>query len=147
MGSAGQPAYAGFWRRLAATLVDLVLVVSIAALVATATGEPAFRGTLDTQGSDREFSLTASGWTNWVLFLYYVVLGAILRRTPGKWTLGLEIVRADDGGPCSTLRHIGRTLGYVLDVMTFFIGYLWIAVDGRKQALHDKVSGTVVVRQ
>lgn len=141
----GVPAYAGFWRRLAASLVDLLFVVAISALVATATGEPAFRATAIADGTDYEYSFTTTYWTNWVVFLYYFVLGAILRRTPGKWTLGLSVVRADDFGPCGILRHVGRTIGYALDVMTFFVGYLWIAFDRKMQAFHDKVSGTLVV--
>ena len=40
-----------------------------------------------------------------------------------------------------------RWLGYFLSgEFTLFIGYLWAAFDDRRQAFHDKLCGTLVVR-
>jgi uncharacterized RDD family membrane protein YckC len=39
-----------------------------------------------------------------------------------------------------------RTLGYYLNHFTLCIGFLWVAVDPRKQGLHDKIAGTYEIR-
>ena len=59
--------------------------------------------------------------------------------------MGLQVVRAEDGGKLSfwtTLYRetIGRYLSGIL-----CIGYLLIAVDGEKRSLHDRICDTLVV--
>ena len=41
---------------------------------------------------------------------------------------------------------IGRYFGYLLSVIPFGLGLLWVAFDKKKQGWHDKMSGTIVVR-
>jgi uncharacterized RDD family membrane protein YckC len=38
-------------------------------------------------------------------------------------------------------------LAAVLSVMVLFLGFLWMIWDSNKQTWHDKIAGTVVVRQ
>ncbi|GID43957.1 hypothetical protein Aca07nite_12320 [Actinoplanes capillaceus] len=76
-----------------------------------------------------------------VLALYCAVFWMLAGRTPGMAFLGLRVVRADGRTPgwfASFLR--GLMLAY------FPIGALWLLVDRRRQALHDKVARTSVVR-
>ena len=40
-----------------------------------------------------------------------------------------------------------RWVGYILSGIFLYLGFLWIAWDGRKQGWHDKIAGTVVVRR
>ena len=68
--------------------------------------------------------------------------------TPGKKLLGIKIAK-DNGEkltyPIAFIRWIGSMISAA--TMFFFgIGYLWIIWDKKKQALHDKIAGTVVVR-
>jgi uncharacterized RDD family membrane protein YckC len=34
-----------------------------------------------------------------------------------------------------------------VSILTLGIGFLWIAIDRRKQGLHDKIAHTVVIRE
>ena len=43
----------------------------------------------------------------------------------------------------AVLREI---VGKFVSAIAFFLGFLWIGWDGRKQGWHDKIAGTHVVR-
>ena len=58
--------------------------------------------------------------------------------------VGLRVITTD-GNPLTIWRAAGRTAAYAATLMTFFIGFLWILVDDRGQALHDKIAGTYVI--
>lgn len=65
--------------------------------------------------------------------------------TPGKIALGVRIVDAASGAPPSTARLVVRFLAYFVSALPLVLGFLWVAVDRRKQGWHDKIAGTVVV--
>ena len=65
--------------------------------------------------------------------------------TPGKIAFSARIVDARSGGKPSLARLAVRYLAYVASALPFFLGFAWIAIDRRKQALHDKIAGTRVI--
>jgi uncharacterized RDD family membrane protein YckC len=67
-------------------------------------------------------------------------------RTPGMALLGLRIVREEDGGRLTPARVAVRYGGYLLSALPLLLGFAWAFFDSRKQAWHDKLAGTVVVR-
>lgn len=81
-----------------------------------------------------------------ILFVasYYIFFWTIAGQTPGKGILGLRIlpVRA---GKLKLSRAILRYLAYYLSIIPFGLGILWILVDDRRMAWHDKIAGTYVV--
>lgn len=82
------------------------------------------------------------GW----LGLYFTVFVALWDgRTPGKKLLGARVVTLD-GEPLGWWDAFGRFGGYAAGLATGMLGYLQIAWDPNRQALHDKVAGTVVIR-
>ena len=84
---------------------------------------------------------------NWVLPAVAVVMFWIYRQaTPGKMVIGARIVDERTGGPPSTGQLVGRYLGYYVSMIPLCLGLLWVAFDARKQGWHDKLAGTVVVR-
>jgi uncharacterized RDD family membrane protein YckC len=133
--------YAGFWIRLWASVIDSVLV-----LVATA---PILRVIYG-----RAFDLTgpelrgpADFIVQFVLPTVAVILFWVFRSaTPGKMAIGARILDARTGKPASVAQLIVRYLGYYLSLLPLGLGFLWIALDARKQGWHDKLAGTVVVR-
>jgi uncharacterized RDD family membrane protein YckC len=66
--------------------------------------------------------------------------------TPGKIALRLKIVDAGTGKKLSLGQAIGRYLGYILSMIPFGLGFIWVGIDRRKQGWHDKLAGTVVIR-
>jgi uncharacterized RDD family membrane protein YckC len=135
--------YAGFWVRVAASLIDsaLVLIVLVPLLVTLygwAYFDPARTGM---------FAGPADFLLSWVAPAMAVVAFWVYRQaTPGKEVLSLKIVDAVSGEPPSTGQCIGRYLGYYVSMLPLFLGILWVAFDKRKQGWHDKLAGTVVIR-
>jgi uncharacterized RDD family membrane protein YckC len=95
------------------------------------------------------FNETNFSFLNVVIFVLYLVYFTFFLgtrgQTPGKMLCGLKVVRLD-GSPVGFGRAAIRTLGYVLNQFTLYIGFLWVAIDPRKQGLHDKIAGTYEIR-
>ena len=82
-----------------------------------------------------------------VAILDLVVMPGLTGRTVGKWTTGLRIERVDGrlpGIPRVLLRHF---VGYPLSLLPFGLGFLIVTVSPTGRALHDFISGTIVVRR
>ena len=65
--------------------------------------------------------------------------------TPGKMILDLRIVNASGEKP-STGQFIGRYFAYIVSTLPLFLGYFWVAWDRHKQAWHDKLARTYVIK-
>jgi len=77
--------------------------------------------------------------------LYAAVMWKLKGSTIGGIVFGLQVARLDDR-PVEWETAIVRALGCYLSAVVLGLGFLWIAFDGEKQAWHDKIAGTVVVR-
>jgi uncharacterized RDD family membrane protein YckC len=66
-------------------------------------------------------------------------------RTPGMALLSIKVV-VMDGAPLSWRTGALRTFGYVLGSIPLHAGFLWALWDRDRQAWHDKLAGTCVVR-
>jgi uncharacterized RDD family membrane protein YckC len=141
--TAGDVVYAGFWRRLGATLIDsLLLAVIIYPLLIwlyglealTASDAPMVKGPAD-------FLIS------WVFpIIATVIFWKYRQATPGKMMLGMKVVDASTYSTLSTGQAIGRYFAYIVSTVVVFLGFLWIVWDPRKQAWHDKLAGSVVIR-
>ena len=60
-------------------------------------------------------------------------------------SLKLAVVDAKTGSKLTLQQSIIRYIGYIISALPLFLGYLWVAFDPKKQALHDKLAGTVVI--
>jgi uncharacterized RDD family membrane protein YckC len=137
-----EPKYAGFWIRTGAAIIDtlLIMVVSLPLLVALY-GWAYFDSTSIVAGP-ADFLIT------WVLPAVAVIAFWIVKQaTPGKMAVSTRIVDAETGKPASSGQLIGRYFAYFAACIPFGLGILWVAFDRRKQGWHDKLAGTVVVRQ
>jgi uncharacterized RDD family membrane protein YckC len=134
--------YVGFWKRFVATLIDtlILLVVIVPALIAIYGLEHFARA------QDAAF---AGLWD----FLLQVVLPAVAvilfwkyrGATPGKMAISARIVDAQTGGPPATGKLVIRYLAYLASMLPLFLGFVWVAIDRRKQGFHDKIAGTLVI--
>jgi uncharacterized RDD family membrane protein YckC len=133
--------YAGFWIRALAAIIDSVLVMIIVV--------PVFMFLFDKDywhGGDPGNS-TLGVVISYVLPAIAVIVFWIYKSaTPGKIVTNLTIVDAETGGKPSTGQFVGRYLGYYVSTLPLFLGIIWVAFDKRKQGWHDKLAGTVVVR-
>jgi uncharacterized RDD family membrane protein YckC len=133
--------YAGFWIRVWASLIDLVLfslwTIPLMYMVygpALWTNQQLIMGPADVL-------------INWVLpSVAVIVFWKKRQATVGKMAIRARIVDARTGQAPTTRQDLIRYFGYLLSVMPLGLGYLWVAFDPRKQGFHDKLAGTVVVR-
>jgi uncharacterized RDD family membrane protein YckC len=133
--------YVGFWARVGATLIDSALILAITFPLLLA-----FYGTayLDSEKS-------VEGPVDFILSYVFPLVAVILfwcykQATPGKMAVRAKIVDAKTGGAPSVGKCIGRYFAYILSAIPLGLGYIWVAFDPKKQAWHDKLAGTVVVR-
>jgi uncharacterized RDD family membrane protein YckC len=137
-----EPKYAGFWIRTGAAIIDtlLIMVVSLPLLVAIYGW--AYFDSAGLAAGPADFLIT------WVLPAVAVIAFWIIKQaTPGKMAVSTRIVDAETGEPASSGQLIGRYFAYFAACIPFGLGILWVAFDRRKQGWHDKLAGTVVVRQ
>jgi len=139
---AGSVEYAGFWKRLLAVIIDVILILCITMpLLGKIYGWDYFL--------DESRSLFPSGAEFFISYVLPAVATIVFwktrQATPGKMMLSMKIVDAGTGGPMSTGQAVGRYFAYLVSAVPFMLGYVWVAFDARKQAWHDKLAGTVVV--
>ena len=134
--------YVGFWKRFIATVIDtlILLVVIVPALIAIYGREYLERA---------QEGAFAGLWD----FLLQVVLPAVAvilfwkyrGATPGKMAISAKIVDAKTGGAPATGKLVLRYVAYLVSMLPLFVGFVWIAIDRRKQGFHDKIADTVVI--
>ena len=124
------PIYAGFWRRWAAALLDGILYYIVIFALALALGD----------GIGVNLLALALAW------LYHALMqSSSWQATLGKRAFGIKVTR-DTGERISFLRATGRYFATILSSLILMIGYLMAAFTNRKQALHDMIASTLVVR-
>ena len=131
----------GFWARVWASVIDTaLLMIFIVPAVLAIYGWGYLR-------SGKLFAGSADFVLQVVLPAIVVVAFWIYRNaTPGKMVIHARIVDARTGEAPSTGQLVGRYLGYYVSLFALGLGFIWVALDARKQGFHDKLAGTVVVR-
>ena len=133
--------YAGFWVRVGASLIDtLLLLAVIVPLLLAIYGKAYLASEAMVQGA----------WDmvlNYIFPAVAVIIFWIYRSaTPGKMLMDIKIVDAETGGKPSAAQCIGRYFAYYVSTIPLMLGLFWVAFDRRKQGWHDKLAGTLVVK-
>jgi uncharacterized RDD family membrane protein YckC len=82
-----------------------------------------------------------------VAWLYWAGMhSSRYQATVGKMAVGLRVVDYH-GERITFMRATGRYLAEILSGLLFGIGYLMVAFTRRRQALHDLIAETFVVRK
>jgi uncharacterized RDD family membrane protein YckC len=134
---------AGFWRRLGAYVLDAIILGVIAAIIQAIIGAI-------TRSSDPTGATVTSGLIGLVLYLiYFGYLWSRNGQTLGYMALGIRVVRVD-GGPVSlgvaVLRALLVYLSFLLCLIPAIISAIMIGTGQQKQAIHDLMVHTLVVR-
>ncbi len=132
--------YGGFWRRLVALFIDSLLASLILFPVLGWLGVAPDITKLGQDGLKNTVVWNLPFIVAATLFIYY------RQATPGKMLLGLKVVDAKTLGKLSFGQALGRQLSYIVSSLVLMLGFIWVAFDGRKQGWHDKLAGTVVIR-
>jgi uncharacterized RDD family membrane protein YckC len=121
--------YAGFWIRLGAGVIDLLILGFIVVIIAYFFPAPTIWATSG-------LAISVAYWLG-----FWVWRG----QTPGKMAVGIKVIRTDSS-PVKWQYALRRFLGYIVTAVTLFIGFIWVAFDSRKQGVHDKIADTYVVK-
>lgn len=140
--------YAGFWIRAGAKIIDGLILGAFNMGLGMGLG---FLGGILAAATDSEvFIIMSSIFASVIQLLiglgYSTFLVGKYGATWGKMACGLKVVTAD-GGQVSYARALGRTAAEYLSMLTCYIGYIMVAFDDEKRALHDHVCSTRVIRK
>jgi uncharacterized RDD family membrane protein YckC len=140
-GSVASAPKAGFWIRFVALFIDGLIVGIPGGIIVTLL-----------------VALVGKDATGVIIVLYGLFILAEIAyfvyfwSRPDGQTLGMKVfnlrVVKTDGSPLTVGGAIVRYVGYIVDSIIFGlpIGYLWAAFDKDKQAWHDKMAGTYVIK-
>ena len=147
----GNVEYAGFGIRFLAWLIDFFILFFLSFIIGFI-----FRGFTYLIGWSGAYLIIGWGgvsfdfidyFLGFVTDLLYLTLfwSSSFQGTPGKILLGLKIVDAN-GNKISYSTALIRYISTIISSLLLGIGYLLIIFDGKKQALHDKLASTYVIK-
>jgi uncharacterized RDD family membrane protein YckC len=85
-------------------------------------------------------------WWAWFLWNFTYLVGRT-GQSSGRRMVGLKVVDSE-GDPIGFWRSLGRNLFAIfISAPVFYLGFLWVFWDPCKQAWHDKVFRTFVLRR
>jgi len=135
-------------RRIVAALLDLIPLIVLFFVMAAAVGHSST--TVDEGGTTTHIVRLDSGQFGLYCLLalgYFVGFEALADRTPGKFLMGLKVVKLD-GGYYGLVAILVRNLLRIIDGLPAFyiLGLVVVAVTQKNQRLGDLATGTLVVR-
>lgn len=146
----GSDRYAGFWIRVAANALDVLILAAVNQVLLFATGGwRVFGGGGGTGIGAISLYLGSSEIVVAGIFPPVVIIGSwiALGASPGKLMLRLRIVDEPTGGRPTAWQCIGRYFMALVGILCVGLGYFWIIIDPRRQGWHDKIVRTLVVRR
>ncbi|WP_305044389.1 RDD family protein [Geoalkalibacter sp.] len=137
---------AGFWLRVTAALIDVILVSLVQMVLGGLLGW-AGRAALGPGPETTHLLVLTLGLFNFALWqTYKVFFTGYCGQTPGKMVLRIQVVR-EDGRPVGYPRAFVReVIGKFISGALLGIGFLMVAFDRRKQGLHDRLAATLVIK-
>jgi len=131
----GPIAYAGFWIRFLAILIDGFIVGAVFWWPFR------FHGSSDAD----VFAIVGSILYLAAWFAYFILMTGYRGQTLGKMVLRLKVYNQDmtkvDFGTSAA-----REFSKILSAIILYIGFIMAGFDDRKRALHDRIAGTCVIR-
>ncbi|GAB3430936.1 RDD family protein [Niabella aquatica] len=145
--------YAGFWERFAAVIIDAIILWIIGYFIGIILGAPSTEEILtmsQREGFSGTMSATYFSTSNITSFIVQWLYSALMISGPwqatfGKRALGIKVTGMN-GERISFLNATGRYFATILSAIILLIGYLMMLWDDKKQTLHDKLAGTLVVK-
>jgi len=137
--SARGHAYAGFWRRLGAYLIDGLLLGTVQATITILV--------YTTAPYDLRAQVNVLPVSILLAWAYYALMeSSPAQATVGKIALGIYVTDRE-GDPIDFRRASIRFWAKVISSLALMLGWLMAAFTPRKRALHDLLAGTLVLRR
>lgn len=140
--------YAGFWRRLLAFILDSFLFGAVVVpFLVLIYGRDYFYWSSEQTGMFAIYGIADFLLTTLLPVVLIIGFWTRLGATPGKLLLDCRVVDAKTLQPLSGKKAVIRCLAYLASALPIYLGFVWIAFDKRKQGLHDKLAGTLVLHE
>lgn len=132
--------YAGFWIRFAAFLLDSLLFFVVGIILSV------ILTILSAKMEGKLVNVFGNLLTLIIGWLYYALMESSSKQASlGKKVCGLKVTDLN-GQRISFARATARHFAKFLSVI-FLIGFIMIGFDEKKQGLHDKIAGTLVLQE
>jgi uncharacterized RDD family membrane protein YckC len=144
-------AYAGFWLRFAAVIIDAILlefvVLPLSFIVGMVVGVAGAGSGVDQAALQVSAAVLGGLLGLGSYWLYFALFESSAKQsTLGKRVLGLYVTDLA-GQRISFARATGRHFAKLISSATLLIGYIMAGFTEKKQALHDMIAGTLVMRR
>lgn len=144
--------FAGFWIRVAAYLIDIIILVVVMSIIQGITGIN--MGMSYSAQINEAITTGGSTGASPIGQLIGLIIGIAYfaglessewQATVGKKALGL-VVTDTGGNRINFLRALGRYFAKILSGIILLIGYIMVAFTQKKQGLHDMLASTLVIK-
>lgn len=133
--------FGSFDQRLLASALDWCLVTGVCAVIVLIIF-------LFVNDKAARFSITLSLLA--VIPVMKLIYHVVMESTTKQGTLGKQLLKIKvcdlQGNRISTAHAAGRNLAKLFSVLTLFTGYLYSFFNKQQQCLHDKIAGTLVIK-
>ena len=120
--------YAGFWIRLAASVIDDVTLLAAFAILLFLTSLVPFMVIVI------------------LVVLVYALYKHVKCKTLGRRLIGIKVVTRTGQDVGFWRGAFRETIGKFVSGSLLYVGFLWVAFDKDKRGWHDKIAGTYVVK-
>jgi uncharacterized RDD family membrane protein YckC len=154
--------YAGFWLRFVAYIIDAILIYAVQALIVLPVLGVLGFGFASNADSIQNMSqeeavgmiatiMAAAGATalvfNVLIIIYFAAMeSSKYQATVGKIALGLKVTDSN-GAKLDFVKALIRNVAKIISGMILCIGYIMAGFTEKKQALHDIIASTLVVKK
>jgi uncharacterized RDD family membrane protein YckC len=144
--------YAGFWLRFCAAFIDGIIIgipffILGFAVQAMYPSTPGPRGIPTQNPAAMGISMALNLLQIVVSWIYYAYQESSPKQaTLGKQAVGIKVTDLD-GQQIGFGQATGRYFAKILSFCTIYIGFIMAAFTEKKQALHDMIAGTLVVKK
>ena len=138
----------GFLRRLVAFTIDLVVlyIIDVILMIIGFLAMGVDPSGLGEGGIEQIQVLLPFYFFIFIINIaYYTYFHGNTGQTPGKMICKLKVVRVN-GEPLGYGKAFLRWIGYIVSWVVFALGFLWVIFDRQKQAWHDKIAGSYVLK-
>lgn len=126
--------YAGFWLRALAAIIDSLIFILAGVIIGF------ILGVMGGSAKSLDIPFFIISW------LYYSLMESSPKQaTIGKMILGISVTDLS-GNRISFGRATGRYFSKIISGIIFCIGYIMAAFTARKQALHDIMASSLVIK-
>jgi len=137
--------YAGFWKRLAAFIIDMFVSAIGGFLIGFVILYMLIQG--GSVESEAELDSISRGIGLLLTWLYFAIMeSSQAQATLGKMALGIKVADLY-GNRIGFGRATGRFFGKFISAIILYIGFLMAAFTSKKQALHDFMASCLVVNK